>query len=97
MSDVYGMGLPDIKPLLSVYIPFFIQAVLPHHVKRGEVLKQDILIFNYLTKSQTVTVYVHRDDAQFEALKPEFDGWKGTRNVFKFVTYDYTKIIFSCG
>lgn len=78
MSDVYGMGLPEVKPSLSVFIPFFIQATLPHHIKRGEVLKLDILIFNYLTKSQTVTVSLKRNNAEFEVVKPEFEGWKGS-------------------
>lgn len=79
MSDTYGIGLPEIKPKLTVYMPFFIQAILPHHMKRGEVLKQDILIFNYLSNGQTVTVSVKRNDAQFEVLKPDFDGWKGKK------------------
>lgn len=81
MHDQYGMGLPEITPSLSVFLPFFIQATFPYYIKRGEILELQIIIFNYLNKTQNVTLSVLRDDAQFVILKPAFNGWKG--NNFK--------------
>ena len=77
MNWEHGMGLPVKKPKLRVFLPFFIQAVLPHHIMRGEILTLDFIIFNYLSKSQSVTVTVLRNDAQYEALQPKLNGWKG--------------------
>lgn len=77
MNDEYGMGLPDTKPSLKVFLSFFIQANLPNHMKRGEVLMQDIVIFNYLSNTQNVIVSVKRNDNKFVVLNPEFDGWQG--------------------
>lgn len=71
----YGMGLPDTKAALKVFMPFFIQINLPVHLKRGEVLQQDIIIFNYLNQTQNVTVSVLRNDKEFDVLDPAFDGW----------------------
>lgn len=75
ISEKYGLGLPDTKPILKVFLPFFIQANLPYHIKRGEVLMQDFIIFNYLSKNQSVIVSVKRDDQRFEVLDPALDGW----------------------
>lgn len=76
MNDKFGMGLPGLKPELRVFLSFFIQANLPNQIKRGEVLMQDIVIFNYLSNTQNVIVSVKRNDNQFVVLTPEFDGWK---------------------
>lgn len=80
MNDEHGIGLPDVTPKLTVFLPFFIDAALPHHIKRGEVLMQDILMFNYL-KTQSVIITVKRNDKQYEFLDPELDGWKGEKIV----------------
>lgn len=92
MSDCHGLGLSDIKPKLTVFLPFFIQMVLPHHVKRGEVLMQDIVIFSYLPKNQSVTVSVKRNDKQFEVLEPKLDGWTG-ENRFESANFDFSVLI----
>ncbi|CRK95442.1 CLUMA_CG008712, isoform A, partial [Clunio marinus] len=76
MHRRFGLGLPIAKPELTVFMPFFILLNLPHHIKRGEILEQDIFIFNYLTKGQCVVVTVKRDDAAFAVENPEFDGWE---------------------
>lgn len=81
MNCDYGLGLPENKPKLKVFLPFFIQAVLPHHMQRAEVLMQDIVIFNYLSQSQTVLVSFKRNDNQFDVLDPAVDGWTGKRIV----------------
>lgn len=78
MNDDHGIGLPEIKPKLTVFLPFFIDAALPHHIKRGEVLMQDILMFNYL-KTQSVIITVKRNNKQYEFLDPKLDGWKGEK------------------
>ena len=77
------MGLPDMKPSLKVYLPFFIQMNVPHHIKRGEVLQQDMVVFNYLNKTQNVTLSIIRNDAEFIILDPAFDGWKGKIFLYK--------------
>lgn len=71
------MGLPSFKPTLRVFSPFFIQCILPHHVKRYEVLEQPIVLFNYLGKNQDVLVSVKKNDKKVEFLDPENDGWTG--------------------
>ncbi|CRK95541.1 CLUMA_CG009006, isoform E [Clunio marinus] len=75
MNSKFGLGLPDVKPELTVFLPFFIQLNLPHHIKRGEILEQDILIFNYLTNDQDVVVSVSRNDDLFEVEEPSIEGW----------------------
>lgn len=56
---------------------------LPGHVKRGEVLQQDIYVFNYLNKTQNVTLSILRNDQEFEVLDPSFDGWNGNEFICK--------------
>lgn len=77
MNSECGLGLPDVKPALKVFLPFFIQVILPYQIKRGEVLTLDIVIFNYLSKSQSVTVSFQRNDQEFEAVDPDLYGWSG--------------------
>jgi CD109 antigen len=87
-----GLGLPEKKPSLKVFLPFFIQAVLPHHIKRGEILSLDIVIFNYLSKAQTVTVSVKRNDQEFAIQDSAFDGWTGEQKskLFSFILHSNT-------
>lgn len=77
IHDEAGLGLCEEKPELRVFMPFFIQANVPHHIKRDEVLEMQIVIQNYLNKTQTVNLTISRNDKEFEVLKPDFDGWKG--------------------
>lgn len=76
MNAKHGLGLPDVKPKLTVFLPFFIDAALPNNMKRGEVLMQDILLFNYLI-TQNVVITIKRNDKQYEFLDPKLDGWTG--------------------
>jgi CD109 antigen len=82
VNEIYGLGLPDIKPELRVFIPFFIQFNLPHHVKRGEILEQSIAVFNYLPESQDVALSVDRNDADFVVFEPELDQWTVESNAY---------------
>lgn len=75
MNNAYGMGLSVRNTILRVFMPFFVQLNLPYHVKRGEVLQQDIIVFNYLNRTQNVTLSVLRNDIQFDVLEPDFNGW----------------------
>lgn len=77
MHKRFGLGLPDFLPSLKVFMPFFIELTLPFSVKRGEFLKQDIYVYNYLLESQVVTVTVDRNDAEFTVLQPDTTSWQG--------------------
>lgn len=77
MHKRFGLGLPDFLPSLKVFMPFFIELTLPFSVKRGEFLKQDIYLYNYLLEPQVVTVTVDRNDADFTVLQPETTNWQG--------------------
>lgn len=78
MNNRYGLALPLSLPSMRVFLPFFIQINLPFSIKRGEILKQDIYIFNYLSQSQTATVTIESNDSEFIVLKPETDGWSSS-------------------
>ena len=77
MHKRFGLGLPDFLPSLKVFMPFFIELTLPFSVKRGEFLKQDIYIYNYVLEPQTVTVTVDRNDVEFTVLQPDTTSWQG--------------------
>jgi CD109 antigen len=78
MSKYDGMGLPNNISSVSTFLPFFLSVDFPYSIKRNEVLVQDILIFNYLRKSQTVEVRITKD-ASFVAADLEKYGWKGKK------------------
>jgi len=76
MSKYDGMGLSDNVPSVTIFLPFFLSVEPPYSLKRHEVLVQDILIFNYLPRRQTVEVKITNNDG-FEAVDLEKYGWKG--------------------
>lgn len=82
MSYSYGIGIPSTHPSLTVFQPFFIQLTLPFSIKRGEILTQNIFIFNFLENLQTVTVSIKRIDSEIEIVGPEFDGWNSKIKIF---------------
>ncbi|CRK95539.1 CLUMA_CG009006, isoform C [Clunio marinus] len=82
MNSKFGLGLPDVKPELTVFLPFFIQLNLPHHIKRGEILEQDILIFNYLTNDQDVVVSVSPEADKYSQV---FTSTSGNIKVLRIV------------
>ena len=84
MSKYDGIGLSDNVPSVTIFLPFFLSVELPYSVKRNEVLVQDIIVFNYLKKAQTVEVKVTKD-AKFTAVDLTKYGWKGK---------ELTKLIF---
>ncbi|XP_070502161.1 CD109 antigen-like [Chironomus tepperi] len=75
MSKYDGIGLSDNVPSVTIFLPFFLSVELPYSVKRNEVLLQDIIVFNYLKKSQTVEVKLKKD-AGFTAVDLAKYGWK---------------------
>lgn len=76
MNDRYGIAIPLAYPSSIVFQPFFIQFTLPFSIKRDEMLKQNILLFNFLSVNQTVTVSIDRNDDEFELKGSMLDGWK---------------------
>ena len=78
MSKYDGIGLSDNVPSVTIFLPFFLSVELPYSVKRNEVLLQDIIVFNYLKKSQTVEIKITKD-AKFNAVDLTKYGWKGKK------------------
>jgi len=75
MSKYDGIGLTDNIPSVTIFLPFFLSVELPYSVKRNEVLEQDIIIFNYLKRRQTVEVRIKKN-AGF-THKVAKCGWRG--------------------
>lgn len=97
MHKRFGLGLPDFLPSLKVFMPFFIELTLPFSVKRGELLKQDIYVYNYLLEPQVVTVTVDRNDAEFNVLQPETTSWQGSYqniHINAFISSNFIKLSF---
>ena len=76
MSKYDGIGLTDNVPSVTIFLPVFISVELPYSVKRNEVLVQDIIVFNYLKKVQTVDIRIKKD-AGFIAVDLTKYGWRG--------------------
>lgn len=76
MNKYDGIGLSDIASSLNVFLPFFLSIDFPYSVKRNEVLLQDILIFNYLRRSQNVEVRITKD-SKYQAIDLDKYGWTG--------------------
>ncbi|XP_070502463.1 CD109 antigen-like [Chironomus tepperi] len=81
MSKYDGMGLSDNIPSVTIFLPFFLSVDLPFSVKRNEVLVQDILIFNYLPRKQTVDVKVTKNDL-YVAVDLDKYGWKDSKGFY---------------
>ncbi|XP_070502465.1 CD109 antigen-like [Chironomus tepperi] len=81
MSKYDGMGLSDNIPTVSIFLPFFLSVELPFSVKRNEVLVQDILIFNYLPRRQTVDVKITKSDL-YQAVDLDKYGWKDSKGYY---------------
>ena len=75
MSKYDGIGLTDNIPSVTVFLPFFLSVELPYSVKRNEVLEQDIIIFNYLKRRQTVEVRIKKNAGFTHKLAK--CGWRG--------------------
>ena len=78
MSKYDGIGLSDNVPSVSIFLPFFLSVELPYSVKRNEVLVQDIFVFNYLPKAQTVEIKLTKD-AGYTAVDLDKYEWKGKK------------------
>jgi len=82
MSKYDGIGLSDNVPSVTIFLPFFLSVELPYSVKRDEVLVQDIIVFNYLKKAQTVEIKIKKD-AGFTVVDLAKYGWRGgNQNLF---------------
>ena len=81
MNNRFGMALPSSYPLLTIFQPFFVKFTLPFSIKRGEKLKLDFFIFNFLENAQTVTVSLHRNDVEFYLQNSSLSGWSS--KIFK--------------
>lgn len=79
MNNRFGLALPISLPSLTVFQPFFIQFTLPFSIKRGEKLKLDIFLFNFLNSAQMVTVSIDRNDVEFHLQNPIENGWSGKK------------------
>jgi uncharacterized protein YfaS (alpha-2-macroglobulin family) len=77
MNNRFGLALPSSYPKLTVFQPFFIQFTLPFSIKRGEKLKLDLFVFNFMDVSQSVTVSIQRNDAEFTLQNLAANGWQG--------------------
>ena len=75
MNNRFGMALPSSYPLLTIFQPFFIKFTFPFSIKRGEKLKLDFFIFNFLDNAQTVTVSLQRNDVEFYLQNSSLSGW----------------------
>lgn len=82
MHERFGLALPFDLPSLTVFQPFFIQFTLPFSVKRGEKLKQNIFVFNFLNDEQVVTLSVDRQDNEFDFFNSELNEWQSMRKTF---------------
>jgi CD109 antigen len=69
LSSEHGLGLTKSPTKLTVFRPFFVSAFLPYSVKRGEVLKIPVTVFNYTPKSVKATVFLHNKDNEFEFME----------------------------
>lgn len=79
LSNRFGLAIPAAYPKLTVFQPFFIQLTLPFSIKRGEVLSQNIFIFNFLESQQTVKVSIKSNDLEIDFVKPKVDGWESEK------------------
>jgi CD109 antigen len=79
MNNRFGLALPSSLPSLTVFQPFFIQFTFPFSIKRGEKLKLDIFIFNFLSSAQMVTVSIDKNDAEFSLQNPSGNGWTSNK------------------
>lgn len=64
-------GLSLLKPKrLNVKLKFFIKINLPYSIRRGEILKVDVLVFNYLDRTKNTRVKVELfGDPTFEIIE----------------------------
>lgn len=69
---ILGLGIADEKKF-TVMKSFFAKAFLPHSIHVGEVMKLNVVAFNYLAKSAKVDIIV--ENAPFEEgdLQPKFE------------------------
>lgn len=81
MNNRFGLALPFSLPSLTIFQPFFIQFTLPFSIKRGEKLRLDIFVFNFLSNAQSVTVSIDKYDAEFYLQNPAGNGWN-SKNKF---------------
>ena len=65
-SSTCGLGLPKVRPELTVFLPFFLSMTLPYSVKRGEKLRQEVYVYNYQQTEQKVTVSITKKSAEFD-------------------------------
>lgn len=85
MNSESGLALTKSPAKLTVFRPFFVSATLPFSVKRGEVLKIPVTVFNYTPKSVTAVVVMENKDNEFEFVEK---GSSGSRSQEVEVTAD---------
>ncbi|XP_028253770.1 CD109 antigen [Parambassis ranga] len=70
MSEELGLGIVEQPAELTVFQDFFLSLNLPAYIIRGEELVLEIILFNYETQGQMVTVIVAQSDT-FEFVFPD--------------------------
>ncbi|XP_055348319.1 CD109 antigen-like isoform X2 [Paramacrobiotus metropolitanus] len=88
LSNTSGLGLTQIPAKLKVFQPFFVVLNLPFSIVRYENLTAEVLVFNYMSQQQEVTVQlqIRNPDNTTSELKQNItakpgDGVTATFNV----------------
>lgn len=65
-NPINGLGLRQQHNAIIVFQPFFLSLHLPYSIKRGESVKIDIIVFNYMKTSQNVEVSLYNSKKEFD-------------------------------
>uniref|UniRef100_A0A1I8NTI5 TEP1-F n=1 Tax=Stomoxys calcitrans TaxID=35570 RepID=A0A1I8NTI5_STOCA len=71
MNENSGFGITQKPSQVRVFQPFFLSTNLPYSIKRGEVIKVPVLVFNYLDTKLEAQVTMENDEDEYDFMESD--------------------------
>ncbi|XP_013104374.2 CD109 antigen isoform X1 [Stomoxys calcitrans] len=66
LNDTKGFGMTQDATKIRVFQPFFLSTNLPYSIKRGEVIKIPIVVFNYMEMDLDAQITMENDEGEYD-------------------------------
>ncbi|XP_075152773.1 thioester-containing protein 1 allele S3-like [Haematobia irritans] len=86
LNETTGFGMTTDSTKIRVFQPFFLSTNLPYSIKRGEVIKIPIVVFNYMETDLDAEITMDNDEDEYEFVEPDVEDEASEKEITKKLT-----------
>ncbi|XP_075152774.1 CD109 antigen-like [Haematobia irritans] len=86
LNETTGFGMTKDSTKIRVFQPFFLSTNLPYSIKRGEVIKIPIVVFNYMETDLDAEITMNNDEDEYEFVEPDVEDEASEKEITKKLT-----------